>query len=52
MPYAQLYFDTAPDHHSAAFNTLSGFGDDSSLYYWRILGAAQIMRLYRTDRPR
>jgi hypothetical protein len=50
VPYVQLYFDTAPDHHAAAFNTLSGFGDDSSLYYWRILGAAQIMRLYRTDR--
>ena len=50
VPYVQLYFDTAPDHHSAAFNTLSGFGDDSSLYYWRILGAAQIMRLYRSDR--
>ena len=49
VPYVQLYFDTAPDHHSAAFNTLSGFGDDSSLYYWRILGAAQIMRLYRSD---
>jgi hypothetical protein len=50
VPYAQLYFDTAPDHHSSAFNLLSGFGDDSSLYYWRILGAAQIMRLYRSDR--
>jgi hypothetical protein len=50
VPYVQLYFDTAPDHHAAAFNTLSGFGDDSSLYSWRILGAAQIMRLYRTDR--
>ena len=49
VPYVQLYFDTAPDHHSAAFNTLSGFGDDSSLYYWRILGAAQIMRLYRSN---
>ena len=32
------------------YHLLSGFGDDSSLYYWRILGAAQIMRLYRTDR--
>ncbi|HEX4670796.1 MAG TPA: transglycosylase SLT domain-containing protein [Solirubrobacteraceae bacterium] len=50
VPYVQLYFDTAPDHHPTAFNTLSGFGDDSSLYYWRILGAAQIMRLYLTDR--
>ena len=50
VPYAQLYFDTAPDHHGTAFNLLAGFGDDSSLYYWRVLGAVQIMRLYRTDR--
>jgi hypothetical protein len=50
VPYARVYFDTAPDHHSSAFQLLSGFGDDSSLYYWRVLGARQIMRLYRTDR--
>ncbi len=50
VPYAQLYFDTAPDHHGSAFDLLAGFGDDSSLYYWRVLGAMQIMRLYRTDR--
>jgi hypothetical protein len=50
VPYAQLYFDTAPDHHTSAYNLISGFGDDSSLYYWRVLGADQIMRLYRTDR--
>jgi Transglycosylase SLT domain len=51
VPYTQLYFDTAPDHHASAYDLLASFGDDSSLYYWRILGAAQIMRLYRTDRP-
>jgi hypothetical protein len=50
VPYAQLYFDTAPDLHRQAFNLLAGFGDDSSLYLWRVLGAVQIMRLYRTDR--
>jgi hypothetical protein len=50
VPYAQLYFDTAPDRHSDAFAHLSSLGDDSSLYYWRVLGAVQIMRLYRTDR--
>jgi hypothetical protein len=50
VPYAQLYFDSAPDHHAAAFNLLAGFGDQSSLYYWRVLGAAAIMRLYRSDR--
>jgi hypothetical protein len=50
VPYVQLYFDSAPDHHTAAYDLLAGFGDDSSLYYWRVLGAVQIMRLYRTDR--
>lgn len=50
VPYAELYFDTAPDHHAGAFRLLAGFGDQSSLYFWRVLGAAQIMRLYRSDR--
>jgi hypothetical protein len=50
VPYAQLYFDTALDHNSRAFRLLAGFGDQSSLYFWRVLGAAQIMRLYRSDR--
>jgi hypothetical protein len=49
VPYAQLYFDTFPDRHRQAFSVLSGFGDQSSLYLWRILGAVQIMRLFRSD---
>jgi hypothetical protein len=49
-PYAQVYFDSSPDRHPSTYRLLAGFGDDSSLYYWRVLGAAQIMRLYRTDR--
>ena len=51
VPYPQLYFDTAPDHHPDAYRLISSFGDDSSLYYWRLLGAQRIMRLYRTERP-
>jgi hypothetical protein len=51
VPYVRLYFDTAPDSHGAAYRLLSGFGDDSSLYWWRVLGAEQIMQLYRSDRP-
>ena len=51
VPYAQLYFDTAPDHHAAAYQLLSSFADDSWTYYWRVLAAEQIMHLYRTDRP-
>jgi hypothetical protein len=50
VPYPQLYFDTFPDRNPQAFSLISSFGDDSSLYYWRLLGAQRIMRLYRTDR--
>ena len=50
VPYAQVYFDSAPTRHPAAYRLLAGFGDDSELYYWRVLGAVQVMRLYRTDR--
>jgi transglycosylase-like protein with SLT domain len=49
VPYVQLFFDTSPDHHVAAYGLLSGFGDDSWTYYWRVLAAEQIMHLYRTD---
>jgi hypothetical protein len=48
VPYTQLFFDTAPDHHPAAYALLHSFSDDSRLYYWRVLGAAQIMRSYRS----
>ncbi len=50
VPYAQLYFDSAPDHNPATWRLLASFGDDSSTYYWRVLGALQVMKLYRTDR--
>jgi hypothetical protein len=50
VPYVQLFFDSEPDHHAGAYRLLSGFGDDSELYAWRLLGAEQIMHLYRTDR--
>ncbi len=50
VPYVQLFFDTAPDHNAAAYSLLHSFSDDSLLYYWRILAAEEIMRLYRTDR--
>ena len=49
VPYVQLFFDTAPDRHGAAYALLSGFSDQSWLYYWRVLGAASLMRLYRSS---
>jgi hypothetical protein len=49
VPYVQLFFDTSPEHNPHTFALLSGFLDQSSLYYWRVLGAVQIMRLYRAQ---
>ena len=50
LPYAQLYFDSTPLRHAAAYRRLASFGDDSSTYYWRLLAARDIMRAYRRDR--
>jgi hypothetical protein len=50
IPYAQLYFDSTPLNHAAAWQLLYGLGDDSSTYLWRVLAAKRLMKLYRTDR--
>ncbi|MGZ4276472.1 MAG: transglycosylase SLT domain-containing protein [Solirubrobacteraceae bacterium] len=50
VPYAQLYFDSSPQRNFAAWRKLASLGDDSSTYYWRVLAAEEILRLYRTDR--
>jgi hypothetical protein len=50
VPYVQLFFDTAPNHNASAYALLHSFSDDSLLYYWRVLAAASIMHMYRTDR--
>jgi Family of unknown function (DUF5715) len=50
MPYVQLYFDSTPTRHRRAYRRLASFGDDSSNYWWKILAAEEIMRLYRDDR--
>ena len=49
IDYPRLFFDSSPQRHSEAWDLLSSFGDDSSLYYWRILASLRIMRLYRDD---
>jgi hypothetical protein len=49
VPYAQLYFDSSPLRHPAAWRRLASLGDDSATYLWRVLAAREIMRLYRTD---
>ena len=52
LSYAQLFFDSAPDLNPEAYEILSGFADDSSLYLWRILASERIMRHWRGDRDR
>src|SRR4051812_23515078 len=47
--YAQLYFGSTPLRHAAAYAKLAALGDDSSTYFWRVLAAKEIMRLYRQD---
>jgi hypothetical protein len=50
--YAELYFDSTPLRHAAAYNKLAAFGDDSRNYFWKLNAAAAIMRAYRADPQR
>jgi soluble lytic murein transglycosylase-like protein len=47
--WVQVYFDATPLNHPRAYRLLSGFGDDSASYLWRVYAAREIMRLYRDD---
>ena len=47
--WARIYFDATPRNRPRAYRLLSGFGDDSATYLWRVYAARQIMRLYRDD---
>jgi soluble lytic murein transglycosylase-like protein len=47
--YAQIYFDSGPDSHRAAYELLSGFGDESADYLWKVLASEQVLELYRKD---
>lgn len=48
--YAEVYFDSTPTRHAAAFARLSGLGDDSSNYLWKVHAGREILRLWREDR--
>ena len=52
LPYTQVYFDSSPIRHSAAYAKLASFGDDSSNYLWKLGAAERIMRLSREDARR
>jgi hypothetical protein len=48
-PYVQVYFDSTPRRHARAYRRLAALGDDSSNYWWKVLAARDIMRLWRHD---
>jgi hypothetical protein len=52
LSWVRVFFGTAPDRSGAAHELLLRFGDDSQTYYWRVLAAREMMRLYREDRDR
>ncbi len=49
VSYPQLFFDSSPTRKPDAWRLLSGFGDDSSLYLWRVRASQQVMREWRDD---
>jgi soluble lytic murein transglycosylase-like protein len=49
LDYPRLFFDSSPERNAGAWELLSGFGDDSSLYYWRVRASLGVMRLWRGD---
>jgi hypothetical protein len=51
LSYTQVFFDSSPTTNPASWEILSRFADDSATYYWRVLAAREIMRLFREDRP-
>jgi hypothetical protein len=42
--YAQLYFGSSPSRHAAVWRRLSS---SAGVYYWKVLAAERVMRLYR-----
>jgi hypothetical protein len=52
LSWVRVFFDTAPDRNGEAHRLLERLGDDSPTYYWRVLAAQEIMRLYREDPDR
>jgi hypothetical protein len=45
--YAQLYFGSSPDRHAAIWRRLGAGGATARDYYWKVVAAEHVMRLYR-----
>jgi soluble lytic murein transglycosylase-like protein len=49
LTYPEVFFNSSPDSHSEAYELLAGFGDESSLYLWKVLGSKDILAQWRDD---
>jgi hypothetical protein len=49
LSWARIYFDSSPARHPEAWQRMAALGDDSQTYYWHVLAAREIMRLFRSD---
>ena len=49
LSFARLYFDSSPSRHAAVHELLTGFGDESADYLWKIRASEEIMGRYRDD---
>jgi hypothetical protein len=45
--YAQLYFGSAPSRRAALWSRLGAAGQTARDYYWKVVAAEHVMRLYR-----
>lgn len=50
VPFASLYFGSAPDRNANMWRLLNANGPIAYDYYWKVLAAERVMRLYRSDR--
>ncbi len=50
LSYAQVYFDSGPRVHRDAYELLTGFGDESLNYPWKVRASESIMSAFRRDR--
>ena len=49
IPYGELYFGSSPAEHASAYAWLSGLGDDSPTYLWRLRAAQAALGLARSN---
>jgi hypothetical protein len=49
LSFTQIYFDSSPTRHGEAYDLLTGFGDESSDYLWKVRASEQIMSAWRED---